>query len=271
MARNRRSRNRRRKQRHWPWYLAIAACALLIGATAAFFFLKQTEISRIDRQTLCHSSGPSNVTAILLDLTDPLSVTQQARLRSIVDSLIEESDTDTMVALGVVSEDPSRWGPRFAKCRPATGENANRLYENPTLIAQDYRRKFREPIDRLLEELLQGDSENRSPIMEALQSLIAGRQELANASGTRRVVIVSDMLQHSDSLSFYRAQGWDHFAEQHGEQRLAKSLTDVAVEIWRIPRGGASIPDNSLVEGFWSRYFDRQGSLRPDVKSLGDL
>ena len=270
MARNRRSRNRRRKPRHWPWYLAIAACVLLIGAILVASQML-IERSRINETTLCPSRGLSNATAILLDLTDPLNMTQQARLRSIIDRLIEESSTNTMIALGVVSEDPSRWGSMFAKCRPAKGEDASQLYENPTLIAQRYRQEFREPIDRLLDGLLQGDSENRSPIMEALQSLIAGIKEFTQLDSRRKVVIVSDMLQHSDSLSFYRGQGWDYFAQEQGELRLAKSLTGVEVEIWRIPRGGANVPDNALVEDFWVRYFDRQGSRPPDVKSLGDL
>ncbi len=269
MARNRRSR-RKAASRNWLWYLAIGACVFLIGA-ALVASRMLIDASRVNERTLCHSDRPSDALVILLDLTDPLSVTQQARLRSIVDSLILQASADTMIAMGVVSEDPGRWGPSFAKCKPATGEDASHLYENPTLIAQRYRQEFRDPVDGLLDEVLRGDAESQSPIMEALQSLIAGTKEFAQASGMRKAVIVSDMLQHSDSLSFYRGQGWGHFVERQGERRLARNLDDVVVEIWRVPRGGANTPDDALVEDFWIRYFDRQGSRPPTVGSLGDL
>ncbi len=267
MAKRRRV-GRRAASLNWLWYPAIGTCVVAI---VAILLISQRLIdgSRVNERILCPTDGPANAVAVLLDLTDPLSVTQQFRLRSFVDSLIESSGEDTMISIGVVSEDPSRWGASFAKCRPATGKDANQLYENPVLIAQRYRQEFREPVDRLLDELLQGDAESESPIMEALQSLIAGTQEFTQARGGRRAIIVSDMLQNSENLSFYRDQGWDYFVERQGERRLAESLDDVAVEIWRIPRE-SRIPDD-LVEGFWTRYFDRQGSRPPTVRSLGDL
>lgn len=176
-----------------------------------------------------------------------------------------------MIALGIVSEFPDRWGALFAKCKPATGEEANALYENPTLITAQYQREFLEPISAKIESTLSGEVENQSPIMEALQSLIANTPGFTSVRGQRKIIIVSDMLQHSDNLSFYRQQGWDYFASRNGEGRLAGNLSNAVVEIIRIPRAGGNTPSNEIVEGFWTRYFDRQGSRPPGVSSLGDL
>ncbi len=275
MARKRKTRSRRRRgfrrgESNLIWYFAIGACSLVIGGVlgAAQMLLSD---GKMDERTLCHAGGPINVTAILLDLTDPLNETQQTRLKAIVNNEIEASSTDTMIALGVVSEDSSRWGALFAKCKPETGDEASVLYENPALIADQYRSDFLRPVNETLETTLISNVENQSPIMEALQSLVVNTPGFSRASGRRKIIIVSDMLQHSDNLSFYRGQGWDYFIGQNGEQRLAGNLTNTSIEILRIPRVDGNIPSREVVEGFWTRYFDRQGSRPPSVSSLGDL
>lgn len=264
------SRRNRRGNNNTGWYIAIAVCLGLVvgvGVLANNLISKST----IDEATLCHTGGALNVTAVLLDLTDPLSVTQQARLKTIISNEIASSSIDTMIALGVVSENSSNWGARFAKCKPASGEDANALYENPTIIAERYAREFTDPISQTLNSMLTGDSENQSPIMEALQSLISETPDFTRAHGQRKIIIVSDMLQHSNNLSFYRGQGWEYFVKENGEQRLAGNLSNVTVEILRISRSGGSIPSKEITEGFWTRYFDKQGSRPPSVSSLGDL
>ena len=143
--------------------------------------------------------------------------------------------------------------------------------KNPTIISERYAQEFTRPIQATLAAMLTGDSENQSPIMEALQSLASETPDFTTARGQRKIIIVSDMLQHSDTLSFYRGEGWDYFAEKNGVARLAGNLRNVTIEILRIPRVGNDIPSNEISEGFWSRYFDKQGSRPPSVSSLGDL
>lgn len=252
------------------WYVVIGACVILIAGAFALTYQLISK-GKIDENTLCRSGGAVNVTSILLDLTDPLSRTQQNRLRTAIENEVATSSTDTMITLGVVSEFPDRWGAKYAKCKPATGEDANRLYENPELIADRYNREFHAPIMRLIEDTLDSEAENNSPIMEALQSLVAETPDFTTAPGHKKIVIVSDMLQHSDDLSFYRGQFWEYFVSQNGERRLARSLSGVYVEILRIPRSGGNTPPLARVDEFWARYFDLQGSRAPTVRSLGDL
>lgn len=267
----RRSHARRRRDNGDRFWIAAIVVIVLLGVGVAYFVNKWVSASKIDEATLCHAGGPVNATVMLLDMTDPLNPTQQARLRNLLDNEIAASSVDTMVALGVVSEDAGNWGVRFAKCKPETGETANVLYENPAQIARRYEEEFIEPMKATLDRLVGGDSENQSPIMEAMQSLISQTPEFSKVHGRRKLIIVSDMLQHSDTLSFYRGHGWDRFIETHADQRLADNLAGVDVEIIRIPRGGGNVPSNAIVEDFWSRYFDKQGSRPPVVSSLGDL
>ena len=267
---HRRGGRSRRGSSNSVWYLVIGACVLVIGGALGVAQIMLSG-SGLDERTLCRSSGPINVTSILLDLTDPLSRTQQDRLRTIIENEIAASTTDTMITLGVVSEFPNNWGAKYAKCKPATGADANPIYENPTQIAERYNQEFLTPIKQLIDETLTSAAENKSPIMEALQSLIAETPDFTTVPGQKKVVVVSDMLQNSDELSFYRSQGWDYFVSRNGEGRLARSLSNVNVEILRIPRSGGNTPSPALVDDFWARYFDLQGSRAPRVSSLGDL
>jgi len=270
----RRSSTRRKTQSqgagNLKWYLLIAVCAVVVGGFgyAAFSLAGKNQT---DEVTLCHKGGALNVTAILLDLTDPLTKTQHARLKTILQKEVRLSSTDTMISFGVVSENPDNWGVRFAKCKPETGANANALYANPRQISQRYDREFTQPMQAKLADAIIGQAENQSPIMEALQSLISQTPEFTRVKGHRKIIIVSDMLQHSATLSFYRGQGWDYFAENGGMERLSENLDGVSIEILKIPRTGPRIPGREIVEGFWTRYFDRQGSRAPSVQVLGDL
>ncbi|WP_147298875.1 hypothetical protein [Rhodosalinus sediminis] len=250
------------------WGIVIAGCTALIASAVAFAVSQQSGRS-FNEATLCTGDGADHVTVVLLDLTDPLSATQASRLGTMLDREIATSADDTMMSFGIVSDDDSEWGARFARCKPPTGADANELYENPRLIAERYREEFEAPLEATLFEMIRASEADRSPIMEALQALIAETPDFISTPGERKIMIVSDMLQHSDTLSAYRDQGWEHFEASGQSSRLAGNLENADVRIIRIPR--QTNADVAISEDFWVRYFDKQGSNLPSVTVLGDL
>ncbi|MDB9943436.1 hypothetical protein OAD19_00065 [Octadecabacter sp.] len=250
--------------------ISIVVCVILIFG-ALFGAQVMMAKSEINEETLCHIDADLDVAVVLLDLTDPLNAIQQSNLTGMLDREIARASTDTLFSLGVVSADPANWGAKFTKCKPETGAQANAVYQNPSQIADRYKVEFQQPLAVTLVDMLDADEEQQSPIMEALQALISDTPEFGNKRGQRRIIIVSDMLQHSETLSFYRGQGWEYFSTTGGVERLAGNLTDVSVTIVRIPRIGQNVPSREQSDEFWVRYFDRQGSEIPTVRSLGDL
>ncbi|WP_341368978.1 hypothetical protein [Yoonia sp. BS5-3] len=276
MARRRSSRGRRskRKQRgggsEWGWYLAIGLClAIAVGIGIAASRL--ISASQIDEATLCHLGVQHDTTLILLDVTDPVNATQQARLEAFINREIAASPVDTMLAVGIVSEFADNWGQMFAKCKPKSGDEANAIYENPAFIMARYQEEFIDQVASTLATAFAGDTENQSPIMEAMQALVADVPEFGTSGSQAKLIIVSDMIQHSDTLSFFRGQDWADFVDSGGDRRLARNLQGVDIEILRITRAADNLPDRATIDGFWSRYFDLQGSNAPVVRSLGDL
>ncbi len=260
---------RRREKRQAGWWALIVAT--LVGLAIVVVLIREFQPPSIDKTTLCpKETGPVAGVVILLDLTDPLSPTQHARLRGILEAALAEAEANTLFAVGAVRTDPTRRGAEFKLCKPLEGKEANELYQNSRLVQDRYRKEFKRPLDSVLEEMLAAEAANRSPIMESLQALLASTPGFLDAEYPRRVLIVSDLLQHSAAFSFYRGGSWRTFIRSSESRRQARNMTGIDVEIYRMPRSNTKI-DIADVEDFWVNYFDRANVQSLSTRPLGDL
>ncbi len=274
MARAAKRRDRYRSRRHGmpAWVAVIGIAALIAGAGAlGWFAFQQVQADRIDEATLCPLDGATGALAILLDMTDPLGATQSINLQSKLGALVLDSPRGTLVGLGRVSDTPGDLGAAFAVCRPMTGAEGGDVTRNSAMLDAQFQERFLKPFRHDLAGLLDAKEAAHSPIMEALQALLAGMGTARLQPGAaRRVVIVSDLLQHSDAMSFYRGEDWGSFKASPAYARLAHSLDGTAVTLIRVPRPGARV-DKAAVDDFWVRYLEAQGAAAVDVETLGDL
>ena len=269
-----RSRTARRKETAsgimWGGALAVIVAACLAGGYTAWSYISTRTV--LDDSTLCPEQGPTGTFAVLLDLTDPLTSAQNARLATLMERQVARVPAGTLVSFGVVSSDASRRGSLFAACNPGDGSTASQIYENPGLIRARFDSEFMAPLRSALDETLRAATEDTSPIMESLQALIADTPAFEVVDGLREIVIVSDLLQNSEVLSFYRVEGWEHLRSSGSTGRLARNLDGALVSVVRVPRPGAGAGALVQVDEFWSRYFDQQGARVPiSVTTLGDL
>ena len=272
--RKQRRRTARRKEAAsgivWGMVLAVLAAGCLAGGYVAWRYASTRIV--LDDSTLCPEQGPTGTFAVLLDLTDPLTSSQSARLATLMEHRVARLPAGTLVSFGVVSSDASRRGSLFAACHPGDGSAANQVYENPGLIRARFDREFMTPLRSALDETIRAATEDTSPIMESLQALLAETPAFETATGLREIVIVSDLLQNSETLSFYRGEGWETLRSSGGTGRLARNLEGVLISVMRVPRPGAGVRALGQVDDFWARYFDQQGARVPiSVTTLGDL
>ena len=271
---SRRRRSARRKESAsgilWAGALVVLVAGCLAGGYLAWSYVTSRTV--LDETTLCPDDGPTGTFAVLLDLTDPLTSPQSARLATSMERRVARLPAGTLVSFGVVSSDESRRGSLFAACNPGDGSQASQIYENPTLIRARFEGEFMTPLRTALAEAIRAAVEDTSPIMESLQALIADTPDFEAGAGLREIVIVSDLLQNSEVLSFYRGEGWEHLRSSGGTGRLARNLDGVLVSVVRVPRPGAGPRALGQVDDFWARYFDQQGARVPiSVTTLGDL
>ena len=226
----------------------------------------------VDARLCPVESGPVAGVAILLDMTDPLNEVQHGRLRGVLDRWIDAAEANTLIAVGAVRADAEERGEDFALCKPLEGADVNELYRNPRFIEERYKQRFLEPFEEMVDDMLAGPTADRSPIMESLQALLVETPGFADATYPRHVVVVSDLLQHSDAFSFYRGGDWRRFEGSSHVRRLAGLLKGVDVTICCVPRIGTGV-DMNLVEDFWVNYFERAGvnSIFGNECVLGDL
>lgn len=265
-------RSRRRTRHRQPqtlWYLLIAvSIALLAGSGIVFYLLTPPAINT---ETLCpEKTGPEEGLVILLDLTDSIKQTQHSRLREILDRKIADTPPNTLIAVGAVKSDATGHGTMFKLCKPLEGRKANEFYQNPKLVDKRYKENFLHPFNAMLKKLMASKSAQQSPIMESLQATLAETPGFLESTYPRRIIIVSDLIQHSATFSFYRRDNWQKFEASPDYARLARNLDDVHIEIYRLPRPEAKVnmPD---VDDFWVNYLEQSGVHSIRVSTIGDL
>lgn len=252
----------------WYWLIIIILVLGVGGSVAAYqLWFKPPEYNK---STLCPKTGPEAGLVILLDLTDRIGATQHTRLRSILEKEVFDARQNTFIAVGAVRSEPSKRGVDFALCKPMKGSAASELYQNPRIVAEKYEKGFRQPFVASLEKMLKAKRADRSPIMESLQAALVATPGFVDAKYPRRVIIVSDLLQHSAVFSFYRRDTWRKFQRSRDFERLARTLSGVKVKILQLPRPKAKI-DPAEVEDFWANYFDLAGARPVRRQMLGDL
>lgn len=276
MGRTARRKDRYRPRRHGhgvpPWLAGLGIVALVgVVGFGGWFAYQQIQADRIDEATLCPVDGATGSLAILLDMTDPLGATQSINLQAELSDLVMSSTRGTLVGLGRVSDRPAEIGAAFVACRPMTGAEGGDVTRNSNMLDERFQDRFMNPFRADVSSLLDAKEALSSPIMEALQALLGGmRATRTQDEARKRVVIVSDLLQHSDAMSFYRGDDWNSFKASPSYARLAHTLGGVDVTLIRIPRPAARV-DASAVDDFWVRYLEAQGAGRVHVESLGDL
>lgn len=264
-----RRRSARRGASLWLILGAAAAVALMAGL---FLVQRRTEEQMaIDPETLCPATGPRAMVAILVDVTDPLAPAQAMKLREYVRREVDRAETGTEFSLGMVSDDAGKLGAEVALCKPHSGADVSQLNQNVRLVEQRYEDRFLTPLNGLFERMMAASNAKQSPIMEAVQALIGDTPGFVTFDGPKRVILVSDLLQHSEAMSFYRGQDWQGFIASPAAQRLSQSLGGAEIELYLIPRPSGFKGDAAAVEDFWIRYFDHQGARLPVVHRLGDL
>jgi hypothetical protein len=241
--------------------------AVLAGA---FWLMNDLEEPPLD-QVLCPADGPIAGTVIVLDLTDPVEASQLSAIEERIYSKIDAAAAGTLFAVGLVRPEADARGAKFASCKPRSGADASELYENPRMIEERYATGFREPLTTTLSQMLSSGIADSSPIMESLQATLADANGFSIAEYPRRLILVTDLLQHSPVYSFYRGDTWESFSTSPDFTRLSRNLEGVEVEILRLPRPGARVADWDTVEDFWVNYFDHQGAARVTSHAIGDL
>jgi hypothetical protein len=220
------------------------------------------EAKRIGRRTL-----------VLMDRTDPLTGEQRERLAALVADLDAAMAVDERLAIHAFGERAETaaepWVPPgavrgFDRCRAVrSAALANALLESPGRLAAEHARRFGRPLQAVVEALATGGGATRSPILEAIEA--AFWSPALRGGGPRRLLIVSDLLQHGSGHSQIdgrRPELCALLASPFGARLAALDWKEVEVTLVYLRRAGQTDRQGAAHLAWWGELFHRLGAAR---------
>lgn len=261
-SRGRARRNRPAEESSaWPSWLGVGAIGTLVLGGLGWAAISTRDGTRYGND-LCSLDGPSAVTAVLIDATDSISPVQKLAVTNRLTRISGQLIANERLAIFEISSTGEPLQPVLSICRPATAAETSELTGNRRLAALKYEDTFQPAVANALDSLLGKAPAERSPIMEGIQasSIAALQAPDVPQSAPRRLVVVSDMMEHAAGGSHY--DGVPDFGAYRRTSQFAHTtsdLTDVKVVVLYLRRPNADAVQGGAHRDFWTQWFDAQG------------
>ena len=212
---------------------------------------------------------PAAQAVVLLDPSDELSRVQQLSAAPRVIEALErlpESAEIRMYTVARAGRGDAASEFRICKPRdPAGIGGLESLWVNRDLAGRRYREEFLAPVEETLRTLLGAAGDSASPIVEAIQTASVDAFHPRGVAIERHLLVVSDMVQHSADLSFFREMpDFGAFAGAPAYPTLRADLDGAEATVFLLARRNrAGRIQGARLEAFWEEYFvDQEADLR---------
>jgi hypothetical protein len=264
-----------RKKTNWSAVVALTglvlAICLMIGLGAWVYMRPRAE--PIDKVTLCPLSGPKSVTVFLVDATDAISKTTLDDLKNEFGKAVDDVGPGGYLKIVRLSGEPRELPVMFDSCNPGDGSTVDEWTNNPRRQQKKWEEAFANPLDTLPEDFGEQTGANQSPIMAAIQTIKLTIFDSAFAGDApRRLIVASDMLEHTSLYSQYGKPSVDYesYRESEAFRELGTELDDVSVDILYFDRQARKLDWRDHAE-FWDQWIERQGGSLERFKRLEGL
>ena len=248
----------------------LAFVGLVIGAQ---MLIHQ---GRPDDKTLCPAAGPSALTALLIDTTDPLNAIQRAAVLARLNRIVSHLRLGEEIVVYSVNPTGDPLKAAFVICRPIKPSEVSELTGNRAIAQRRFDEAFAPRIRSVLTAATGAASPSgRSPIMAAIQAIAVSAFQAADAASAsggpppKRLIIVSDMLENSEAANHYKgAPDFRSFKSTRGYARVRSHLDGVTVTILYLRRDDAAAIQGLTHIRFWNEWFADQGASVEDVAAI---
>jgi hypothetical protein len=221
--------------------LSLVAIATLFGEARA--------------NTCAKSGSPSQVHAVLLDLSDPLTGPRLRAYEALIERLMAELPSGGQFDVYFIRGESKAISPPHARlCKPLIPEGGGEKYWQRRL-----EKSFYSPTRKVLLEAKSASSGSRdSPIIESIYNI--GLSSFVGKSGAEssgKIIVISDLLQNSETLNFYSSRIPAFRSLKSGKvgMQWLRTSRRVAVEIIMIPsESHSSLQQSKEFQRFWLDY-----------------
>lgn len=249
------------------FHTVLATVIFIISLSLLGFFAYQYK-SAIDKshsisENNCKNDGFPETIAILIDHTGSINAIQKSsleiRLRDIANSVKKNGNVKFFT---VESVEEGGLVPTVSICNPGSGDDVSDLTGNKRLADRKFFEKFESVLDNHLMRILNSAEANSSPIMKSIQSVYVetflGEK---NKSDSKKLILVSDLLEHTDDFSLYRNDiNFENFSKGYYWPTVKSNMEGLDVEILFLNRAGNLDLQTPLLKLFWQLYFLEQGA-----------
>lgn len=245
-----------RPRERGPWFWRSAIGMMLVLVLGLFGYIAFNSNPALETDTACRvdRKDPAH-TIILIDQSDPFNENDLGWVYEFVDT--EARALPRYGRLTVLTPNSAApFDPKtvFVRCSPGSVDDANPILQNPRMIDDTWRDTFYTPLIDGIKTTLRDTRQPSSPLIEAVYA-IGDRADFQSSRKNRRVIVVSDLMQHSDGFSFYRrGADMDAFKSSNLSKNQPRfSGAEIVARI--VPRQDYDLPLDQ-VKAFWRTYFD---------------
>lgn len=267
MALNRRLQRKQTKNR-WGWLILLVVGLTIVGGAYGYWHLQQYTV-KLNSDTLCPLDGPRALTVILVDRTDRLNTVQREALRVRLDEVrahIPQYGAIALFSIGPTENELLR--PEVYMCNPGAVAEASPVYQNMRRVEQRWQ-TFTQRLEQAFATAVQAGEQPASPIMESIQSAALATFARTTSNIPKRLIIASDLLQHSPALSLYqRLPRFVEFKNTEVFRQLRAPLMGVELEILYLRRPTNRAVQNKALIEFWQQYIGENGGQLTSVIAI---
>lgn len=230
-----------------------------------------------DNATFCPITGPLSYTAVIIDTTDSINAIQKQAIENELKIIRQSIPRDGALAFYAAGFTGDISRPEFALCNPGHADEINAVNEGTRRAQIRWRDGFEKPLQDVLAKMLVTTPSQSTPLLEAIQSvsvlsfgpLRANEKTSAKPPIPKRLVIISDLLQHSNNLSLYsKPPSLEQYLKSEAYRKVRADLRDIDVQILLIRRQTKQNAQSTDLTNFWESLIPAQGGRIVHFKPL---
>jgi len=233
----------------------ISVVVLALGGFGAAAFLLRAPPT--DPETLCRTDAPLGAhTIVLVDSTDRLEPRHRRKLRAVLaQERARLGQYDRLTLMRLNARRPQEPSILFSRCLPRPPELTNPLFENARHTQARWDADFAGALDRALRSAASGAGARQSPILAGLRA-VAADPDFDPLIPRRRLVLVSDLLEHNPQGFTHYADGADYLRWRALSPQNAPDFARVSVRVAPLDRPEHAARQAHALAHFWPAYFD---------------
>lgn len=245
-----------RRKEKGPWFWRGAIALMLTSVFGLFAAAAMNEPPPVNGATNCRLDrlDPAH-TVVLIDQSDPFAATDVDWVRALLEDEARQLPKYGRMTI-IVPSSASPFDPKtvFSACSTGSAAGANPIFQNPRMIEQAWRTRFHAPMMAAADEVLIDTVAPSSPLLEAVY-VLSGRADFQGQVPARRLIVVSDLMQHSKDFSMYRSGAVYEPFEASALNSRRPGLGGVEVVARIVPRPEYPLPLEE-VKAFWKRWLE---------------